>query len=115
MKPECEHKTSVQIAARGPYTIERCEWGCGGVLFSRTDANGITKTAVVADDLRPFVEILIEAARATDALRTDLADCQQYLFDAKQVIVDQARRLDSLKARLTECQQRGMKTDDASE
>lgn len=42
MDQKCEHKTSTVMEYHGNVSLSECDWGCGAILVSVTDGNGIS-------------------------------------------------------------------------
>lgn len=69
---KCEHKTTAVLADEGNVTIEACTWGCGSILITVTDGNGISHLYTVDElvTMRKQTEVLRERLRLTqDAFR----------------------------------------------
>jgi hypothetical protein len=41
MKDKCKHKTSVQLFSQCGLAISKCEWGCGELLISWDEEDGM--------------------------------------------------------------------------
>lgn len=49
---KCEHKTSAVLADEGTVDISACTWGCGEILVTVTNDDGVSQVMTVKEIVR---------------------------------------------------------------